>query len=51
VLSVSKAPNLVDHIAYTALVDAQGNERVIYDAQVNAAQVLHDLRVLQTGHA
>jgi protein SCO1 len=51
VLSVSKAPNLVDHIAYTALVDAKGNERVIYDAQVNAAQVLHDLRVLQTGRA
>jgi protein SCO1 len=51
VLSVRKAPNLVDHIAYTALVDAKGNERVVYDAQVNAAQVLHDLRVLNSGRA
>jgi protein SCO1 len=51
VLSVSKAPNLVDHVAYTALVDTKGNERVVYDAQVNATQVLHDLRVLQTGRA
>jgi protein SCO1 len=46
VVSVDRAPNLVDHIAYTALVDREGNERVVYDAQVSAEHVLHDLRVL-----
>jgi protein SCO1/2 len=46
VLSVNRKPNLVDHIAYTALIDRKGRERVLYDAQVNASQVLHDLRLL-----
>jgi protein SCO1/2 len=46
VLSVNRKPNLVDHIAYTALIDAKGRERVLYDAQVSAQQVLHDLRLL-----
>jgi protein SCO1/2 len=47
VLSVSRGPALVDHISYTALVDRTGRERVLYDAQVNARQVLHDLRLLK----
>jgi protein SCO1/2 len=37
---------VVDHIAYTALVDPQGKERVVYGGQVRAADVVHDLRVL-----
>jgi protein SCO1 len=50
VLSVNRGANLVDHIAYTALIDAKGRERVLYDAQVNAQQVLHDLRLLTKQH-
>jgi protein SCO1/2 len=46
VLSVRKNPDVVDHVAYTALVDPRGKERVLYDSQVKARQVLHDLRVL-----
>lgn len=46
VLTVRKDPGLVDHVAYTALVDPQGHERVLYDSQVKATEVLHDLRVL-----
>lgn len=37
---------VVTHVAYTVLVDPQGKERLIYDAQVKAAQVVHDLRLL-----
>ncbi|MDX6452730.1 MAG: hypothetical protein QOH16_2779 [Gaiellaceae bacterium] len=47
VLAVDRRPDLVDHEAYTALVDPSGKQRVLYDAQVNAQQVLHDLRVLK----
>lgn len=47
VLAVSRRPGLVDHVAYTALVDDRGQERVLYDAQVTAQQVLHDLRLLE----
>jgi protein SCO1/2 len=46
VLSVQRKPDLVDHVAYTALVDRTGKERVLYDSQVHAAQVVHDLRRL-----
>jgi protein SCO1 len=46
VLAVQQSPDLVDHVAYTALVDRSGKERVLYGAQVQAHQVLHDLRVL-----
>jgi protein SCO1/2 len=46
VLAVQSSPELVDHAAYTALVDGRGNERVLYDASVRASQVVHDLRVL-----
>ena len=46
VLSVQRSPELVDHVAYTALIDRRGRQRVLYGAQVKARQVLHDLRVL-----
>jgi protein SCO1/2 len=46
VLSVQDGPELVDHVAYTALVDRSGKERVLYGAQVQAKQVIHDLRLL-----
>jgi protein SCO1 len=46
VLSVRRKPGLVDHIAYTLLIDPAGKERVLYDSQVHAKQVIHDLRRL-----
>jgi protein SCO1/2 len=46
VLSVERKPDLVDHVAYTALIDPAGNERVLYDSQVHASAVVHDLRRL-----
>jgi protein SCO1/2 len=51
VSSVASSPDLVDHVAYTALVDPIGRERVLYDSQVKAQQVLHDLRLLMRSHA
>jgi protein SCO1/2 len=38
----------VNHSAYVLLVDPDGNERVIYDATVKPADVVHDLRVLDS---
>jgi len=46
VLAVARKPDLVDHVAYTVLVDRRGKRRVVYDSQVKAQQVVHDLRVL-----
>jgi protein SCO1 len=46
VLSVRQSAQIVDHIAYTALVDRTGKERVLYGADVRAKEVVHDLRVL-----
>jgi len=46
VLAVESKPDLVDHVAYTALIDSNGKERVLYDSSVHATQVVHDLRVL-----
>jgi protein SCO1/2 len=46
VLAVARKPDLVDHVAYTVLVDREGKRRVVYDSQVRALQVVHDLRVL-----
>lgn len=46
VLAVSTTPEVVDHVAYTALVDTTGKERVHYDSSVRARQVVRDLRVL-----
>ena len=50
VLAVQRDPELVDHVAYTALIDRSGKQRVLYDSQVKARQVLHDLRVLMRTH-
>jgi protein SCO1 len=50
VLAVQRDPELVDHVAYTALIDPRGKQRVLYDSQVKARQVLHDLRVLMRTH-
>jgi protein SCO1 len=46
VAAVASDPERVDHTAYTMLVDASGDGRVIYDSQVRAKDVVHDARVL-----
>jgi protein SCO1/2 len=46
VLAVDTKPDLVDHVAYTALIDTEGKERVLYGSSVHATQVVHDLRIL-----
>lgn len=46
VLAVARKPELVDHSAYTLLVDQDGRGRATYDATVNADDVVHDLRML-----
>ena len=46
VLSVKAAGGSVDHIAYTALVDTAGKERVLYSSDVHAKDVVHDVRVV-----
>jgi protein SCO1/2 len=51
VLAVDRKPELVDHVAYTALVDPTGKQRLLYGSQVNAQQVLHDLRLLKKQRA
>jgi protein SCO1/2 len=48
VLAVRAAPGVVNHVTYTALIDPTGRQRVLYDSQVKAAEVLHDLRVLMS---
>jgi protein SCO1/2 len=48
VVAVRQSPELVDHVAYTALVDPAGKQRVLYDSKVTSAQVLHDLRKLMS---
>jgi protein SCO1/2 len=37
---------IVSHTAFEILVDPQGRERVLYDAQVQAADVAHDVHAL-----
>jgi protein SCO1/2 len=48
VLALDPKAGLVQHVAYTALIDPAGKERVLYDARVQASQVLHDLRLLMS---
>jgi protein SCO1/2 len=48
VIAVRQSPDLVDHVAYTALVDPAGKQRVLYDSKVTAAEVLHDVRRLMS---
>ena len=51
VIALDRKPDLVDHAAYTALIDPAGQERLLYGSQVNAQQVLHDLRLLKKQRA
>jgi protein SCO1/2 len=44
--AVARAPELVDHSAYTVLIDQQGKARVLYDSRVQTEPVVHDVRVL-----
>lgn len=46
VAAVASDPELVDHTAYTMLVDRSGQGRVIYDASVKAKDVVHDVGAL-----
>jgi protein SCO1/2 len=46
VFTVQRKPAIVDHVAYTALIDPAGKERVLYGSQVQTLQVVHDLRRL-----
>ena len=46
VTAVASDPELVDHVAYTLLVDRSGKGRVLYGSSVRSAQVAHDVRVL-----
>jgi protein SCO1/2 len=43
VAAVASDPELVDHTAYTMLVDENGDGRVIYDSGVKAKDVVHDV--------
>src|SRR5205823_2586825 len=44
VVAIRRNPELVDHVAYTALVDPSGKQRVLYASKETAAQGHHDLR-------
>jgi protein SCO1/2 len=46
VAAVRRDPAIVDHVAYTVVIDPDGKRRVIYDSGVKAPQVVHDLHVL-----
>jgi len=48
VAAVARDPDLVDHTAYTMLVDPSGKGRVIYDSSVKAKDVVHDIRALSS---
>ena len=47
VATVPGPSNTVSHTSFEVLVDPKGRERLFYDAQVRAADVLHDLRRLR----
>lgn len=46
VAAVAANKSVVNHVAYTVLIDPRGKERLVYDAQVHTAEVVHDLRTL-----
>ncbi|MEO8291082.1 MAG: SCO family protein [Gaiellaceae bacterium] len=46
VAAVASDPELVEHTAYTMLVDRSGKGRVIYDSGMTSADVVHDIRLL-----
>jgi|SRR6185437_276709 len=46
-IAAQPGPNgVISHSSYTVLIDPMGRERVLYDAQITAAAVLHDLKLL-----
>jgi len=46
-IASTPGPNgTVSHSSYTLLVDPRGRERILYDAQIKAADVVHDLKLL-----
>jgi protein SCO1 len=48
-IAADKGPeNTVNHSAYTLLIDADGKQRVLYDAQVRPGAVVHDVRALES---
>jgi protein SCO1/2 len=51
VLALARRPALVDHVAYTALVDRKGRQRVVYDSGVQARDVAHDVKILMRDDA
>jgi cytochrome oxidase Cu insertion factor (SCO1/SenC/PrrC family) len=51
VAAVASDPELVDHTAYTMLVDRSGEGRVVYDASVKAKDVVHDVDELLSGRS
>jgi cytochrome oxidase Cu insertion factor (SCO1/SenC/PrrC family) len=44
--AVARDPDLVDHTAYTVLLDRGGRERAVYDARIHAQDVVQDVRLL-----
>lgn len=46
-IAAQPGPNgVVSHSSYTVLIDPTGRERVLYDSQITAAAVLHDVKTL-----
>jgi protein SCO1/2 len=46
-IAAQPGPNgVISHSSYTVLIDPKGRERVLYDSQITAAAVLHDLAKL-----
>jgi protein SCO1 len=46
VTAIARNPELVDHSAFTLLVDRKGLARAVYDATVRSKAVVHDVRLL-----
>jgi protein SCO1/2 len=46
VAAVAGPKPIVSHTAFELLVDPQGRERLLYDAQVQASDVAHDIKAL-----
>lgn len=46
-VTVTPEGKSIGHSAYEMLIDPSGRGRLIYDAQVRAADVIHDIRVLE----
>jgi protein SCO1/2 len=46
VTAVARNPELVDHSAYTLVVDRDGRGRVVFDAAARPREIAHDVRLL-----